>query len=440
MTGCERGAPDEVRDSSTARPSQVIPVREKNPMELQVIGPDSPFVVALVKGGESRRNLVVQGHVAAARSDALMGDPHQLAQLVNVCFWASLAAEEGRPVRGTTTICSPEQVSSALRLDPPVPLATEPLVSLLTVARTAALAVHAGPQGTEIWGLVDRAYAPIDSPLLRIGGAGTVIASMGRSLGGRVLAILNGGQVAVPKLASPESWMDLVANAFGKERSSIERLKLAGRLLHIVVRMHSHGHGGTLVVTPPGSNSLQTQVRFKYRLDEAGQRFLRDQIAQAEEAAHEAIKGEEAFMLGHTPEVLLPHLGMKFEGRRLSSALLDGALRKVADLSRIDGAVILDEHLSVLGFGAKLEAEHAEFSVAEVDVVSGTLRKDVFYTGVGGTRHQSAARFVFRNQDSLCFVASQDGRLSLFGWMIQEGVVGWIRGLEHCAWEAEGQA
>jgi hypothetical protein len=35
---------------------------------------------------------------------------------------------------------------------------------------------------------------------------------------------------------------------------------------------------------------------------------------------------------------------------------------------------------------------------------------------LGGTRHQSAAQFVFDQRDCLAIVASQDGALSMFAW------------------------
>ena len=37
----------------------------------------------------------------------------------------------------------------------------------------------------------------------------------------------------------------------------------------------------------------------------------------------------------------------------------------------------------------------------------------------------------------MCFVASQDGRLSLFAWLEKDESVVVIRGLEHFIWEHE---
>jgi DNA integrity scanning protein DisA with diadenylate cyclase activity len=37
-------------------------------------------------------------------------------------------------------------------------------------------------------------------------------------------------------------------------------------------------------------------------------------------------------------------------------------------------------------------------------------------TELGGTRHLSAAQFVHDQRDALAFVASQDGRFTVFAW------------------------
>ncbi|MGH9890989.1 MAG: putative sensor domain DACNV-containing protein [bacterium] len=399
-------------------------------MDLPLIAPDSPFVVAVVKGVELRRTLVAEGHVERARSDALTGDSSQLAQLVNICFWASLAAEEGRPVRGAISICSPQQVPSSLAFSQPEAVSTESLVSLLTATRATALGVHGGPEGMEVWGLVE--HAPFHSLRLRIGGTGIVVASRDKD----VLAVLHGGRISIPKSATELTWMQIVAGAFGSDRPFPERLKLAALLLRVVARMHRHGHGGILVIIPSAEQSWQAQVSFRYCFDEAGAKMIRDRIAQAESAAQEARAIDDQLNFGQTPDV--PSL-FRLRGNAASaySGLLDAALQSIGDLSQIDGALILDEHLSVLGFGAKLQAIPTAFFATEIDALSGAIREGVPDTDLWGTRHQSAARFVFHNREALCFVASQDGQLTLFGWVINPGVVAAIRGLEHFIWEYE---
>ena len=54
---------------------------------------------------------------------------------------------------------------------------------------------------------------------------------------------------------------------------------------------------------------------------------------------------------------------------------------------------------------------------------------------LGGTRHQSAARFVLDKHEAMVFVGSQDGRLTVFAWATASSEVAAIRRLEHFVWE-----
>ena len=56
---------------------------------------------------------------------------------------------------------------------------------------------------------------------------------------------------------------------------------------------------------------------------------------------------------------------------------------------------------------------------------------------LGGTRHQSAARFVRQHPDCSVLVSSQDGRMTLFSWSKDPGQVVAVSGLEHFAWGEE---
>ena len=434
-----RGWASTLREPSTAAPSlahtaephRVSQIARTGLMDLSLIDPDSSFVLALVKGVEFRRSLVAQGHVERSRSDALTDDPSQLAQLVNICFWASLSAEEGRPVRGAISICSPQQVPSALSLRKPEAVTPKSLVSLLTATRATTLAVHGGSEGMEVWGLVER--TPLHSLRLRICGTGVVVASRDHE----VLAVLQRERISIPQGASELSWMQVVAEAFGKDRSFPERLKLAGRLLRVVARMHRHGHGGTLVVVPSAQHSCLAHVSWKYCFDEAGAKTIRDRIVQAESAAEEARGIEERRMAEPAPDVARRLFRLTVDAATAHSGMLVASLHAIGDLSQIDGALILDEHLSVLGFGAKLDAPANECSVTELDALTGATREGVSGTDIGGTRHQSAVRFTCKNPEALCFVASQDGGLTILSWVTNPGCVVAIRGLEHFISEYE---
>lgn len=300
---------------------------------LDIVGPDSPFIDALLKASEFRRNLVEQGHASADSSDALTTNRGQLAQLVNICFWTSLAAEEGRPVRGVVAVCSRQPSPTATGLVTPRPCSTSELVALLTAAGDAAVAVHAGVDGPEVWGFVDRAALPMHALRLRVGGTGTVIAS----LQSRVVAILSHGRVDIPANAS---WLDLaqlVSNALDRGEPFEKRLVRAERLLQIVAAMHQHGHGGAVIVTPPDGAS-PAGMNIKYALDADGAKIVQERVAMFESAARDSQLLEDAWMHGQPSETPQPQWNLKTETKKFTRRLLDTALRHVGHLSSVDGA------------------------------------------------------------------------------------------------------
>jgi hypothetical protein len=88
----------------------------------------------------------------------------------------------------------------------------------------------------------------------------------------------------------------------------------------------------------------------------------------------------------------------------------------VADLTRVDGAVLLTDSLEVLGFGAEIAGELPEVSrVARAHDLDAAVRTWVRTDRVG-TRHRSAYRLCQAVRDALALVVSQDGGLRFIRW------------------------
>ena len=91
--------------------------------------------------------------------------------------------------------------------------------------------------------------------------------------------------------------------------------------------------------------------------------------------------------------------------------------KAVGNLSAVDGCVVLDRHLRVLGFGGIIQVSESDAKTSNrpfQNAVSGEeWPYDEFMKGIGGTRHQSAARLCRVHQGVLVFVVSQDGDLKL---------------------------
>jgi hypothetical protein len=96
---------------------------------------------------------------------------------------------------------------------------------------------------------------------------------------------------------------------------------------------------------------------------------------------------------------------------RLEQAVFELS-RVMANLTAIDGAVVLDKRFGLLGFGAEVSAElPAPSRVFRALDVEGRERQPEDIEAVG-TRHRAAYRFVNDHPDGLAIVVSQDGGVS----------------------------
>jgi hypothetical protein len=86
--------------------------------------------------------------------------------------------------------------------------------------------------------------------------------------------------------------------------------------------------------------------------------------------------------------------------------------RVLANLTAIDGALVLDKRFGVIGFGAEVSAElptpERVFRALDAE---GLERQAEAVENVG-TRHRAAYRFVNDHPDGLAVVVSQDGGVS----------------------------
>ncbi len=391
-------------------------------MDASILAPDSLFVRTLASTGPGGND----------RAGALLRDPEQLSRLCSACFWASLEAEEGRVVRGSLSLCSPKAARSARAFTRAMPASVPELVALLTASPRAALAVQAGPDpaaGPEIWGLLD--VERENDVRLRVAGNGILLVSRAR----RVLVILNRGVAAVPVAADDTSLARLVAGSLGKERFLEQHAGAAQRFSRTLATMLRQGHGGMLLIVPPEDQSWRDGVSLRYRFDEAGGRLLQHSVYAYESQLREALRDYNALRTGHVGAESIDALRERYDAVHDLHTLSDELNRRVGDLGRIDGAVVMDMDLQLHGFGAKLLYGPQEFTVTTLNAVTGELRSDVPLSALGGMRHQSAARYVNAHRDTDVFVVSQEGRLCMVSWSERTQTLAVVQNLEHFLWE-----
>lgn len=122
--------------------------------------------------------------------------------------------------------------------------------------------------------------------------------------------------------------------------------------------------------------------------------------------ALESMAGEETWKLQRPP--------VPADSLEVVTRAYRDALAMIAQLTAVDGAVLLGYDLTVLGFGATIQSLEAK-SVLRAANLDGTGR--TAFAGVGH-RHKSAAAFCSANASAAAFVISEDGPISC---MVRDG-------------------
>jgi DisA bacterial checkpoint controller nucleotide-binding len=94
---------------------------------------------------------------------------------------------------------------------------------------------------------------------------------------------------------------------------------------------------------------------------------------------------------------------------------------------------VIARDLTILGFGAKIDCRYDPDKTIRVsEPLEDSQPEEKTISKLDGTRHQSAARFVRDNKDSIAVVASQDGVVSFIAWDKEAGLISVTR---HAEWQ-----
>jgi hypothetical protein len=165
--------------------------------------------------------------------------------------------------------------------------------------------------------------------------------------------------------------------------------------------MRAHSHGGSLLVVPSGVDRW---------LDSIAQPILYS-ITPAFSALSDLLRLE---------------VDEDDENRRQWESAVRRAVDTIGGMTAVDGATVINDRYEVLAFGAKIRRHEGSPPVDRwviTEPVVGNLPIVVQPTEHGGTRHLSAAQFVYDQRDALALVASQDGKFTVFAWSPCEEMV-----------------
>jgi hypothetical protein len=370
--------------------------------------------------------------------------PDLLEEALVVAYQASLTMEEARQTRFRLLLTGPTELPEGgvptqgvlrLKLDAERALNADELRRLAPAVpfETALIGAHAHDGKLRIWGVAHsgpgwlaptwggRSVVPnwTFDPIIHVTGPGQLAVRCA----GKLVGAIERGLVVDATLDVFESeWLRAM---FARERedvraahdaeqakvqspSSVE-LSLVGKLGQHMLRraiqlVRGAHHGGLLLVvdTENGSRPVPSSLRLKYRLeqDEPSHRYRSVILRVLQAVAASSSKAS----VGWSDFVADPsaELGaLEQEVFELSRAL--------ANLTAIDGALVLDKRFGVLGFGAEVSAElPAPRRVFRALDAEGSELQEEDVENVG-TRHRAAYRFVNDHPGGLGVVISQDG-------------------------------
>ena len=335
----------------------------------------------------------------ARQPTALAPDSRTVSAVVNAAFWASLRREEGRSPRVSVAMVPPEMAGQPMTFERSLALDADVLARLGPAVEGPGIHLGAWPAADgrlRIWG------AARDLPdyclVAEVVEPGLLVLKYQHQRDQKFgnLAVLRGDQLRV--VEEGDGVMPgrpaLLSALLGTE--SIIPWTEGGTLFtQLAVSMRRHEHGAALLVVPSGSDTW------------------RDSIAQPT-----------SYAMAPPFRALAERLDAAGAGDAGDEvrALVDA----IAGLTAVDGAAVLTHRFELLAFGATIRRREGYPSVEQVIVtepVVGNAPVRVPATELGGTRHLSAAQFVHDQRDALAFVASQDGRFTVFAWSATKQMV-----------------
>jgi len=311
----------------------------------------------------------------------------------------------------------------ARRLARPLPFTPESIrrIAPAVEPELTSVGVDAGPDGLVIWGLVD---AP------RLGALQVFATETGvlrvSYLRQTQMTYANGiGRVRAEADPSFLTSIRLIAAAMGLVRPQWYRPRALLGLADELVRT---GHGGAILVSKRPREEVRAG-RITVTYPGLGPlRTLEEPVLEAQEAHPSGSPDDEVF-------------------QHFKSIERQNDIRRTARLGAVDGAVLVDPHLRIIGFGAMIDVKGLRsnrnaFGVELPDAVDAladgltdlsgmSVRRQLRVEDVGGQRHQSAIRWCSTSPAALlALVCSQDGTASNVAPMGTDGDVGVLLNIE----------
>jgi hypothetical protein len=331
----------------------------------------------------------------------------QLTEFIEIAFWASIRKEEGRELKFAVGYHNPiNEHFSYYSFEQSLAYNVRNITKLAPAIGSfekAMLVGHFEKDKMEIWGFSDRSIAPL---VIKVIDPGQLIISFFNNvlLSNTNLAVISGDQsklIAYDKLNySSFIWETLEPSDKKANYSIFSDLKIKA-ILEIAKIMRSFGHGGALIIVPDDNGWLTF-------VDNSMKFAPKSRFTDATVTLDTLIKsGEQDKTINN-----------RIDEEKYLESYLNKSLRTIAQMTCVDGATIITRNLEVLGFGVKLIANTKPEYLFKLDPLGNDRVniEEIKIEQLGGTRHQSAAQFVFNQPESIAIVVSQDGFVTSIAW------------------------
>ena len=322
-------------------------------------------------------------------------DAETIEAVIDAAFWASLRREEGYIPRISLAFLPPEKAERPLLFEVPLPLEAAALTRVAPAVERPGVHLGVWRQRGElcVWGTT-RAI-PVLCFVLEVAAPGLLVVKHHSGDESRKFvnaAVLEGDLIKVvdERASTKPDCPKLLTSLLGFE-SAASWVQSVDVLVQLAVSMRAHGHGGSLLVVPAGT-----------------------------EAWRESIVQPIPYAVS-PPLLELAELSRQTDGKERHVWLdaLRPTIGAIAGLTAVDGAVVLTDRYELLGFGAKIARKKGSQQIDQVTLtepIEGATPALVHPEQLGGTRHLSAAQFIHDQRDAVALVASQDGRFTVFEW------------------------
>jgi len=381
----------------------------------------------------------------------------------DVLYASSLLKEEGRAVRARVIIAPPDAFPPsegppdgihAIRFSTPHALTSNEIKRLSPAASFFHSVVAIWPdrdKGFRIWGilntgprwlnLVAGGRKPVGDetphPIIHVRDPGWMLFYHGYSL----LAEWRGREFHGPRLDVFQSKLlrdrfaghrQRLVEALGTEclpasmdfeayaeLSHLVSLQFVKRIINLV---RTSGHGGSMVIVPDDEEGMDVAAQWidcKYSAtpDLAGLRFrrlLQSIIRRVGQLCPDGSTVEDAWQVFRNSS--------DQELDRLEEAFFELA-RLFSDLMQVDGALVLDKGLGLIGFGGEIRVDRNVLQVGHAHDLEGTTLSS-WDVQSDGTRHRSVYRLCSVEPDVIGFVISQDSQVRMIA-NVDDSVIFW---------------